>query len=56
MNEPRQEVTKKKSKIKVRFCSYHGEAWLHACTNSLNLSRGEWDVVPVEIHNTRILS
>lgn len=43
-----------KRKIKVRYCSYHGETRLHACTNSLNLSWGKWDVVPVEIHNTRI--
>lgn len=33
---------------------YHGETRLHACTNSLNLSWGKWDVVPVEMHNTTI--
>lgn len=43
-----------KNKIKVGCWSYHGETRLHACTNSLNLSWSEWDVVSVEIHNTRI--
>lgn len=45
-----QEMTEK-SKMKARYCCYHGETRLHACTNSLDLSWGKWDVVPVEIHN-----
>lgn len=38
----------------VWYFFYHGETRLHACTNSLNLSWGKWDVVPVEIHDTTI--